>query len=414
MQETSVSTVAAVVLLLLTGCATESPDSPHPELNAAFDEYVLGQMEAWRAPGVVVIAARQGGEPLVRYYGTRLPDSIASISGQTSMQIASNTKGITGLTVGLLVSEGVLNWDDPVIEHLPEYSALDTEAAEATTIRDLMSHQAGLPGGLPGGFYRPDRDLSAVIGYLGERELNPALRERFSYSNTGIALAGQIVGRAAGTTWSDFVHSRLFEPLGMTSSYTSVSEFIAETGEPDRTRDMFFPAVKADGVVEPGEIEETYCDEFCGPAGGVWSTPDDLAKYVQLLANDGWYAGKAVIPESVLEEVWTIEVDVDRQSGLFDHPEASVSYARGWASYEHAGRRVFEHGGGWMSSFISVMPEEGFAVGVFTNAYFSERTVFESLYFLSAIKLRAFDTLLEEELTDWSEPYSAELSGGVP
>ena len=104
-------------------------------------------MAEWDAPGVVVITARQGEEARIHYYGSRLPDSVAAITGQTLLPIASNSKAVTGLMMSLLVSEGRLEWDDPVLEYLPEYSVPDAEAKAETTIGDLMTHQAGLPPG---------------------------------------------------------------------------------------------------------------------------------------------------------------------------------------------------------------------------------------------------------------------------
>ena len=227
-------------------------------------------------------------------------------------------------------------------------------------------------------------------------------------------LAGEIVGRVAGSSWSDFVAERLFAPLDMKSSYTSTTQMLAEAGEPTRERNMFFPAVKNAGQSVAGDITANYCDAICGPAGGIWSTPEDLAKYVQFLANDGVGANGTVVPTSVLEDAWAVQVDVDRVSGFFDHPTAPVSYSRGWASYEHAGFRVFEHGGGFMSSFIAVIPGADAAVGVFSNAFFFERAPFEGLYFLSPIKLRAIDTLLGAEPADWSRLYAAELAEAAP
>ncbi len=412
----SVAKLSPLLLLALPLLVANCADSPEPaietsvELGPEFDTFVQQAMDDWSVPGVLVIAVRQGSEPIIKSYGSRLPDSLAPITDQTLVQIASVTKSITGLALGVLVHEGLASWDDPVVNHISEFAVADPVASGAITLRDLVSHQAGLPG-LIGRFFDPDRGIGDVIAALRGRQLSPGHRQGFRYSNVGFALAGEVVAQVSGMPWDEFIRTRLFEPLGMTSSYTSTAEFLAKEGIPIVERNMFFPALKVEGVVQAGSWDAIRCDAVYAPAGGVLATATDLSNWMEFLVGRGTFRGEPVVPSSVFEDVWQIQVDTEPSFALASHPTAPVSYASGWESFEHRGYRVLEHVGGWMSSVVAILPEAGLSVGVFTNAFFYERHPDESIMFVSALKLRALDHLLGEEPSDWSAEFKNALSG---
>lgn len=386
--------LAISLLLLVAGGVSRTPATAQsvPDLSDDFDAYVETTMSHWGAPGVVVIVAKPGSEPLIRTYGSRLLGQDVPITHQTLLHIASNTKSITGIATGLLVREGALSWDEPVRAVIPEFALADESISAAVTLRDLMSHQAGLPPQI-GRFFSADRTADDLLAALATRTPVPGLREGFQYSNVGVAVTGEAVARSSGLTYEEFIKRRLFGPLGMTSTYTSATDFLARTGNPSSDRDMFLPAVRQDGEVVPGDWEATAVDPVYTPAGGVISTAADISRWMEMLAGKGRFRGETIVPSDVLDEVWSPQVEVGTESGLFDHPEAPVSYGLGWAIYDHNGYKVVEHGGGFMSSVIAVAPELDVSVGVFTNAYFSERHVFESIFMVSALKLRAFDEI---------------------
>lgn len=402
--------LAIPLLLLVAGAVspTQAISQSVLDLSDDFDAYVESTMSHWGAPGVVVIVAKPGSEPLIRTYGSRLLGRDAPITDQTLFPIASNTKSITGIAAGLLAREGELSWDEPVRVVIPEFALADESMAAAITLRDLMSHQAGLPPQI-GRFFSPDRTAEDLLAVLAMRTPSLGLRESFEYSNVGVAVAGEAVARSSGLTYEEFIRRRLFESLGMTSTYTSGTDFLARTGNPSSDRDMFMPAVRQDGQIVPGDWEATVVDQVYAPAGGVISTAADISRWMEMLAGRGRYRGQTIVPSDVLDEVWSPQVEVGPESGLFDHPEAPVSYGLGWAIYDHNGYKIVEHGGGFMSSVIAVAPELEVSVGVFTNAYFSERHAFESIFMASALKLRAFDELMDRVPRDWSPIFEEAL-----
>ena len=119
----------------------------------------------------------------------------------------------------MLVDEGKIAWDDPVIERLPDFQMYDPYVTREMTIRDLLTHRSGL--GLGAGdllFCPADRPTRATRSSHRLRYMKPAssFRSRYAYDNLLYVVAGQIIPAVTGQSWDDFVRERIFEPLGMT------------------------------------------------------------------------------------------------------------------------------------------------------------------------------------------------------
>ncbi len=152
-----------VLLLFLwsfTGCRSSQTETQ--PLDARFDAGVEQTLRDWQAPGVIISVVKDGRHVFAKGYGTRKAGENLAINENTLIQIASHTKPITAAAIAILVDEGKLSWDDPVKQHIPEFQLSDPYATEKTTIRDLLTHRAGLPGVL-GGFNNPDYSFNDLL-----------------------------------------------------------------------------------------------------------------------------------------------------------------------------------------------------------------------------------------------------------
>lgn len=207
-------------------------------------------------------------------------DAHFSAGPDTVYEIGSVTKTMTSLLFAEAVDSGTLTADTTVGSLLN----LNSSHAAGSTLEELASHRAGLPRIASGVKAR----MSAAVAVLRHRNPYTAdlprllaearaakitARGAFLYSNLGVALLGQALAVPAGTGYPDLLKSRLFTPLGMTRSTTPQTAHELSPNAPT-------------GWNAHGRVERPWTMGAYVPAGGVRSTPDDIACYDQALLDD--------------------------------------------------------------------------------------------------------------------------------
>ena len=143
------------------------------------------------------------------------------VDAYTLFGIASNSKAFTTAALGILVDEGKLSWDDKVRDYIPEFTLYDPYVTEAFTIRDLLTHRSGLGLGAGDLMLFPDSsDFTLKDILYNLRFLRPVsgFRAAYAYDNNLYIVAGEVIARASGQSWDDFVTDHILKPLGMTRS----------------------------------------------------------------------------------------------------------------------------------------------------------------------------------------------------
>lgn len=126
--------------LLATPIAAAAQQAP-----PKFDAYVRRVMETFTVPGLSVAIVKDGKVVLAKGYGVRRMGDPAAVDAKTRFGIASNTKLFTATALALLVEEGKIEWDKPVINYLPAFAMSDPYVTHELTIRDLLMHRNGWP-----------------------------------------------------------------------------------------------------------------------------------------------------------------------------------------------------------------------------------------------------------------------------
>ncbi len=198
-------------------------------------------------------------------------------TADTVYRIASMTKSFTAAVVLSLRDEGALSLDDPIGHHAPELAALrsPTEDAAPIRVRHLLTMTAGFVTDNPWGDRHLDIDdegMDAVVrdGVVFSGPTGSA----FDYSNLGFGLLGRVVKRATGRRVQDLITERLIEPLGLTRT-TWLRPEHDDWARPYRWRDEAFVPEGSDPLGD-GEI---------APMGGLWSTPNDVMRWITFLAD---------------------------------------------------------------------------------------------------------------------------------
>lgn len=245
----------------------------------------------------------------------------------TIFRIASMTKPITALAIMQLAEEGKLNVEDPVEKYLPDFkgqmvvASSDKETvtlkkpSRPIAIKDLLTHTSGLPNYPPGmaDVYKTrNRTLNETTIAISQAPLQFELGTKWSYCNPGIDTLGRIIEVVSGVPYHEFLAAKIFQPLGMvdTTPYPTADQLKRVAVTYDRKDGKL---VAAPG----GVVDYTIGIKHPIPAGGLYSTGDDLARLYQCFLNKGTSNGTKIIGEKTLADMTSIHTG-DMKAGFID------------------------------------------------------------------------------------------------
>lgn len=353
-----------LALLLLLAAPAFARETKHP--LDGLDGLVARAMKEFAVPGMAVAVVKDGEVVLAKGYGVRRLGEPAPVDASTLFGIASNTKAFTCAALGMLADDGRLAWDDRVTTHLPEFQMYDPWVTREVTLRDLVTHRAGLGLGQGDLMWWPATDFTRREIVRGIRHLKPAssFRSRYAYSNVMYVAAGEVVAQVAGTSWDDFLRARVFEPLGMARTNTRVTANDANAATPH---------LLLKGAARP--IAPMRADN-CGAAGAINSSASDMARWLRMLLECGrpgatGGAGCLLKPDSI-RAMWSVQFPLatpDPPAGLEALRASFAGYGLGFGLRDYRGRKLVSHTGGLPGylSQVALVPEERLGLVVLTN-----------------------------------------------
>ena len=272
------------VTVLQHECAGASDAAKLPEAFdvAAIDAYLAAKVTHPKLVGLSVAIVKDGQLVLQKGYGKRSLVGGRPVEPDTLFAIGSVTKQFTCACVLLLAEDGKLSPLDPVAKYFPGLTR-----AKDITLLDLMNHVSGYPDYYPLDFV--DRRMQAAIGpdellhlYAGAKlDFEPGTK--YSYSNTGYILLGRVVEKLADRPFGEFLSERILKPLGLTNTVYEPA--------PDNPR---LAAGYTSFTLGDPELVEPEGRGWIGAAGGIFSTPGDLARWDLALID-----GRVLKPDSL-------------------------------------------------------------------------------------------------------------------
>jgi CubicO group peptidase (beta-lactamase class C family) len=276
---------------------------------------------------------------------------LADLAAQRPMRaddlfwIASMTKPITAAAFLMLVDEGKVRLDDPITQYLPEFKdqmvlaekdashVLLKKPAQPVLVRHLLSHTAGFD--FSSAIEKPTLDFAplrvAVLSYAAQ----PLLWEpgtKYKYSNAGINTAARILEVVTGQSYEAFLQARLLDPLGM-----SETTFWPTAAQSARLATSY-KASKDKTTVEPTPVTQLFYPladrvrRHPMPAGGLFSTAADCAKFGQLLLNGGTFRGRRLLSEAAVQQMTARQTPADvKESYGFGLQLDATGYGHGGA-----------------------------------------------------------------------------------
>ena len=383
----------ATLVVFATATATSAraqTATPPP----GFDAYVDSVMRAFEVPGVAIAIVKDGRVVLAKGYGVRTLGEPAPVDAQTLFGIASNTKAFTATALGILVEEGKVQWDAPVIDYLPWFRMSDPYVTSQMTIRDLLVHRSGLGLGAGDLLWWPSStyDRKEIARRLRYIPLATSFRSAYAYDNVLYLVAGEVIEAASGKKWEEFVAERILRPAGMTASNVlhsaaGVSGNVATTH------------ARVDGTVRP---IAPFLSDNTNPAGGINANADDMARWMMVQLDSGRLAdGERLFSPRTTRELWGMvtPMPIGRVPPSLAPLQANfLAYALGFQVNDYRGHKLVSHTGGLPGyvSKVAMIPDLRLGVAVLTNQ--------ESGAAFSAISYRVLDHYLGAT-HDWLGAY---------
>ena len=376
--------ISAAVIFF--GGAAPTLAAQAPTLNE-LDTYVARAVRDWNVPGLAIAVVKDDSVVFIKGYGVRELGKPGAVDAGTRFAIGSTTKAMTAVALGMLVDEGKVRWDEPVITYLPSFRVGDPYVTRELTVRDLLTHRAGLGNA---------DQLWASVDYPPEEiarrvaTLQPAysLRSGFIYQNIMYAIAGDVIAAASGVPWATFLRTRIFTPLGMTATEPTLRTL---AGQPN----VATPHMELRDTIRPVANRPV---DAVAPAGSVWSSVGDMAKWTRFILDSGRVGGKRLLSASTYREIMSPQVVAP--TSMYTTMEVVrphfFTYGLGWFLHDYEGEAVAMHTGSidGMSAIIGLIPDRRLGVYVLANLDHAELR--------HALMYRVFDHYRGETRRDWS------------
>ena len=328
---------------------------------AGFDDYVNRAIRELKHAGIAVAIVRNDSVVYAKGYGVRKVGESAPVDANTIFAIGSSSKAFTGLAAAMLVDQKKMRWDEPLATYLPELRLADAYASKELTVRDALTHRSGLAR----------TDLMWISGQFDSDELirrlrfvqpSSSFRTQYGYQNLMFLAVGMAVARVSGMpSWAKFVEERIFTPLGMNESSTSIRDL---AGKPNVAQ----PHALVRDTLKTVPFRMI---DHVGPAGSINSSVNDMAKWLRFQLAGGKVNGKPLLGEQALMETRTPQFLLRRGGGGANAERDGYfsAYGFGWFLQDYHGKYVVHHGGNidGMTALVAFMPDENLGVVALTN-----------------------------------------------
>lgn len=319
----------------------------HPETDS-LDAFIAKQVLDYKVPGLAIGIIKNNKVIFKKGYGVTSALGNLPVTTQTIFPLASCTKAFTAAAMGILVAEGKINWNDKIIKYLPGFKLSDPWITKELTISDILSHRSGLisfDGDLL--WYGTNYTRKEIVNKIQYSPIRTNFRLDFGYQNVMYLVAGMIIEVVSGRSWDEFVKEKIFKPLSMTNSSTSILQM--EKGNN-----------YAQPHLQNNPIKLVNMDNI-GPAGSINSNIDEMIQWMQVWIGQGKINDTIVINENAFETITSIKT--------FTSSTSERGYGFGWYIKYKDGKKVLNHDGGMpgYKSSIVIFPESGAGIVVLTN-----------------------------------------------
>ncbi len=324
---------------------------------AAIDTTIARLFALKLAPGLGVVVVRDTQILYMKGIGFADVEARRPFTPETGFYVASTTKSFTGLASAILDGQGRFRLDAPLSRYLPQAKLRPPLDPDSITIRSLLTHTHGIGEGPVAmrlaytGEYRGNDHLVALLA-----EHQPLPSRAYRYSNLGYNTATLAMDRVTGESWKETLDRLIFKPLGMRNTSANVSRFPVDR--------LAMPYQSTPGGFE--RVPYGKIDANMQSAGGLVTTLEDEARWLEVQLNAGRLDGRQVLPAAAVREAQTIQARFEQNA----RGVQILGYGLGWNVGRYKGDTIFVHGGGFpgFATHMSFMPERRLGIVTMANS----------------------------------------------
>lgn len=337
-------------------------------LESIKDQFLQAMEEIqmkFRLPSLVACVSDYGGN---LFYSSGSSDikNQRKADIHTVYPIASVSKSFIAAALAILADRGQLDFDEPIINYLPDFEMFDPYMTKNMSIRDALCYRSGIP---PHNVMRANLKDSTIYEMVHRlRYLEPAYapRTRMCYQTLMYTLATVIVEKISGMSWQKFLRNNILDPLKMHETYLTLGEVRKNNISPAK------PYLLKDGLKIKIPAFDT---SNVGCAGSMYSTIYDLSTWTRFQLGNGMFNNVQICSSRYFNELHSPQIvirsqDMPDEIKMHCFPEMDFhSYCLGWFAQSYRGHKLLYHGGvtPGFRSFIGFLPNEGAAFSVLTN-----------------------------------------------
>lgn len=350
-----------VKLLAIIFCSLSLYASAQPSfVKDSLEQYITEGMKDWQIPGLAIAIVKDGNVVFMKGYGVRNIETKEPVDENTLFMIASNSKLFTATALAQMEYNEQISLDDKITRYFPGYKLYDSTTTALVNIKDMLSHHLGTKT-FQGDFTFWNSSLSRKEVIYKMRLLKPSqnFRQSYGYCNSCFVTAGEIIPLVTGMPWEVYVYDSIVQPLGMTNTHTlgqGMSQMPNASLPYTNTFSKEVTLIPYDNV------------DNIGPAASMVSCVKDIAKWLMFQLDSGRYAGKQILPWTVLDKTRQMQTIISSKKSSV-YPSHYYGYNLGLMQRDYNGKQVYWHTGG-ADGFVTntcFVPEEKLGITILTN-----------------------------------------------
>jgi len=302
------------------------PRTDYVSVAAELEHVISYEMQDKKLPALSIALVDNQETVWAKDFGYEDFDKKIPATAETVYRVGSVSKLFTDIGIMQLVERGKIDLDAPVTKYLPDFKP-NNPFNKAITLRQLMSHRSGLVREPPVGNYFDDTapSLAQTVQSLNSTTLVYEPEKRIKYSNAGIATVGYVLEKTQQQPFTEYLQKAVLAPMGLrNSSFEPTPEISKHLAK------AYMWSYDGRNFVAPA------FELGMAPAGSMYSTVTDLARFMSVLFNGGKSKGSQILKLETLEKMWTPQ---------FAAPEQKSGFGIGFAISELQGYRRVGHGG---------------------------------------------------------------------
>jgi CubicO group peptidase (beta-lactamase class C family) len=314
----------------VTGTIRYEVDTYDDEKHTRVESLITRVMREEKIPGCAIGIVRDERLVYSRGFGVmKVGDSKGPVTPETLFHMASITKPFVATALMQLVERGKVELDAPVTRYLPYFRLKDPRYTEIT-VRQMVTHTSGMPDVENYYWNKPEYDDGALERYVRGLEDKTLLWQpghQFRYSNMAFEVLGDLVAKASGMSFEDYVETNILKPAGMKSStllYRKADPAKLATGH-----------TVTNGIVAP--VAHYPYNRAHTPSSNLHSNVEDMARWIVVNLNRGRLDGQRILKSSTYDLLWKPAAPLPKQAG-----HVAIS----WFLTDVNGEQIIAHSGG--------------------------------------------------------------------